>query len=865
MRAPVRPAGARWLARLNWSVAVLLHLALAIAPAGADEHVESAGWSPPSPDRDLSDKLNKACGEGDSDTCGVEAVRRGDHAYVYPAAAPAPMLSLQAACLKAPDAPFVDRGVVRGVPADFQPWLQPVPAAALGTWIAAEGVLRQPNINTITFCGLRLDDVFLLDWSATEARVRFDLVEFAEAARPPLGTVASRGIFSGGLSIDRSTIATDIHLEDGRFGAFVEIERSRFSGPLRAANTRIDGALRLRDNVFEAAVRLEAMGIGGDTIISGNDFPTRVAEQPREPDGTSFSVVRLRELRLGGVLEFVDNKFVPGESPAMSPGRARARSLYIQKSTIQDNDVTVRGNVFAGRVYLIELEGKKVTVSQNVFDELFELSSSNVYSFRSFANQYLGPFSITNNRLDTSLIIDGDSFDRNATRLLDVRSNRVGHDLRFSPRSWPATDSTVDFSFNQIVGPFSFFWPVNDAEKPRVVDCETSALPRRWQGTINFLGTTVETAMRLVESCADPRFTQLQEFTAPVESSQNGGGHPLPSRSATNSHCPSGGSEPATELDLTLVEVGVLQLDLAPHCQYAWRGQGLTFRYFGAPFSSDIYVVNGNSSLVGYDEERAIGHLIAWLDDVQGPASEIYFFVSDYLRSRGLLNESRDWLENAKRAIYQPQADEPLLQRLADGVVYAALWPAGFGAKPERVIWCMVVLWLVGYGVYTLHYRGWINGAGVFWHRLRHPAPADIYRLPDRDAPAGDGLAEGPMAPPAAPSIFVEPGRVVAAGWAALRDYRQAWERERRDLASAAPALDGNRTNKLGFVTTSADRTARRFSLWSYSLDVTLPILSLGRFGTYSADNALVRGFSYLHHILGWWLGALFIGALTIL
>ncbi len=106
---------------------------------------------------------------------------------------------------------------------------------------------------------------------------------------------------------------------------------------------------------------------------------------------------------------------------------------------------------------------------------------------------------------------------------------------------------------------------------------------------------------------------------------------------------------------------------------------------------------------------------------------------------------------------------------------------------------------------------------------------------------------------------------VVRAAAAEARDEQLDWKKRRLALARFGPPRDSNLTNKLGFVTTSSDRTARRFSLWTYALDVTLPIIPLGRFGVYSPDNAFVRGYSYFHHILGWWLGALFIGALTIL
>ncbi len=714
-----------------WLIAIAIIGPLGGGQARGHGHV-GPSWPPPLHELKLTRELNEACRRLPSRSCGVRAVLRNDHVYVYPERQPAHRDRWDAACLRAP---HLDGGFRPGIPVHLEPHLQHLPSSVLATWVAANGSLSGPAFHTVTFCGFRLDDVLMLDWSATEARVRFDLVEFAGASLPPLGTIASRGQFSGGLSVDRSTILEDLVVEDGHFGAFVEIERSLFHGTLRAKNTRIEGALRLRHNKFETAVRLEALSVDGDTIISNNRFPSHLRDRPSEPDGTSFSVVRLRELRLGGVLEVVENWFLP----AMRRGAQPTRSLYLQKSTIRDNDVTIHRNVFAGQVYLIELEGKKITVSQNIFDHFFELSSSNVYSFRSFGNRYLGPFSITSNRIESSLLIDADVFDETATRLLDVRHNRVGHDLRFAPKSWPAANYTVDLGFNDVVGPFSFYWPLKNADGRGVVSCDPSknaavAEAPRWRGEINLIGTKVATSMWLVERCLSATDGMLVPITQPQAS--NGG------RNAGDS------AEPATIVDLTLVETGVLYLDLPANGLYAWRGKGLSFGFFGAPNQGAIGFVNGDA-VSGVPEDAAIKHLEVWLDHLERLDPEVLFYVSDYLRSRGQLNASRDWLEKAKRVNYRPDADDPRLQRVADRVVYAALWPACFGAKPERVIWCMLLLWLFGTVFYNLHHRGWINAAATFLRRLRDPLPPGlVYHQPEGDTESGPELRENPRAGP---------------------------------------------------------------------------------------------------------------------
>jgi hypothetical protein len=774
-------------------------------------------WMSPPVAETLTAELNAACGSMADGGCGVAAVLRNDHAYVYPTSAPAGVpaeraVDWAAACLRAP---YLDRRVVRGVPGQYEAALLPLDPAALAAWVAAEGPLTRQPLHTVTFCGFSIGDVLMLDWSATDARVRFDLVQFNEARRPPLGIIASRGLFSGGLSIDRSTIDTDLELRDGRFGAFVEIERSRFRGALRAENTQITGALRLRDNVFEATLRLQALVVGGDTIISGNSFPSVIAAQPREPDGTSFSIVRLRELRLGGVLELVDNAFdMALDGPA-------ARSLYIQKSTIRDNDVTIHRNAFAGRVYLIELEGKKVTVSQNAFAEFFELSSSNVYSFRSFANHYLGPFSITNNRVESSLIIDSDLFDRQQTRLLDVRGNQVGHDLRFAPKSWPAEGYTVDFSFNDVVGPFSFYWPLMNADRRGLVGCEgpsdAMAAPiGRWQGELNLVGTKVATAMRIVEGC----LWDLNGMVAPLDD---------PPPAAGIAAAAAGDTERRpTMVDLTLVETGVLRLDLPATGAYAWRGKGLAFKFFGDSNQGTVARVNGGER-AGQSEATANDQLVAWLAQLERPDPEVYFAVADYLRGRGEIDRSRDWLARGRSIDFGPENCSGTVDCARGWVTKAVLFPSDFGTRPELVILWLAGLWLVMSIVYWLHHRGWL--------------------LRSRD----DGV----------------PAAAVAAPGLALREAPEPFlgrpQLEAPLLGGATPTAGAVArdfpTAVAGFVAHKEEYAGRSFSLGIYSLDVTLPVISLDHFGVFTPTSHFVRVLSNVHHVAGWWLVTLFFGA----
>jgi hypothetical protein len=744
-----------------------------------------AGPSAARTDAVLSDRAPGAlCEAAEAADCDVTYSAIGDHYYVYPAAP-----SVWGRSCRNPDIPGDF-----GIPAALARDLLELEKGDLQDWVAAGGALDREFIRTITFCGFAVTDILDLDWSATNARIRFYLTTLrrehgisasqdpeAEDIEQPHGIFPSRGIFSSGLTIDRSVLPDGTGIDDARFGAFVEIERSLILQPLSARNTTVAGALRLRNNEFADRLRLEAFEVAGDTIVSGNSFPAAIPGPRVERDGTAASIVRLRELRLRGVLHFSNNRFRRPPDlhrPIVSDNSSIvSRSLYLQKSIIDENDITIVDNYFHDHVYLIDLIGRRLSISNNVVNGILQISGNDFFSLRTFSNVFYSFFQIMNNQYASSLIIDRDEFGAN-TRRIDIVGNHVGQDMRFAPRVPPPQGSTVSLAHNRVVGPADLYWPSramrgdpvrNDRRcevlLPQAGDAAADSSLVRWRGMIDFTGSHFASHLQFAESCESAGIPMqpipLQYDLADLQKWQN------------EPKC-SGRRELGMVdesyfvfLNFSQTRIAMLDLRVPPtDCHYFWRAVGQQFEFFGTNAEDQIAQIQNGESIqqFGYTQRTAIDLLKAWILNLDIDDPGVFIFISEYLKDRGDLNGSRNWLEVAKRETYKPNGEDPLWRRAADRVVYGALWPAGFGAKPERAIWFMFVLWIVCTAVYTLHHRGWINAAATFLHLLRDPLPSGlVYHQPGGAAGSGPGLGESPRAGPPAPSIFVEPGQVIRA------------------------------------------------------------------------------------------------------
>lgn len=784
---------------------------------------------------------------GESD-CDVWLEVRGDHAYVMPSVGWKPVcVAPQRRTIWQPTAltenaaqayhPLFQK-VVPDNPHDLSANVpHDLPADVLQAWISADTPLADDTVETITFCGYAIESAFLLDWSAITARLRFDLVTMRQAEYLPPGTVASRGVFESGLTISRSVIENDLIIQDASFGSYLELQENRIKSSISIKNSRFAGAARFRNNFFHGRLRIEGVEIAGDTLISGNSFPSIVEEKQAvdsvgdsvkdvEPetefDGSSRSVVRLRETRFGGVLNINENVLrATTDTPQ--------RSLYIQKSIISDNDLTIYDNSFTGQVFITEVEANRLTVSSNKLDGFLSVSASQFYSARTFQNQINGPFQISNNDVRSMLYMDRDVL-VDGTGFLEVRANQVGREISFAPASWPRPGISVDLSFNTINGSFSVFWPVKNKHTGRMLQCsdfvsDAGQWPasfefERWKGELALVGSAVRGSLWLAESCASsvaPMRPLIDEMAIGSDESRLGrrtgsdvsgrlamkaSGFPAVRCSASN----------YSFLDFKEVEAGFLRLSLPPD-PYCWRGKGLQFGYFGPPIQGTrekLESTNGSQGpIVGGPEQRQIEDLYDWLERLEVKDPEVYFAAADYLRDRGYLDKSREWVEEGRRVEFGTEKCGDNIECILASLRHVFFFPSGYNTSPERAALFIVCLWFSMALVYWLYHRGC------------------VWLLPSRS----EGLVSGHSPDEVATTAFKLRKPI---------DYDTKVE---------------------GFVAHEPEYAYRSFSLLGYSLDVTLPLVSLGLYRTFTPTSGVVRGVSLVHHIVGFWFVTAFLSA----
>jgi hypothetical protein len=277
--------------------------------------------------------------------------------------------------------------------------------------------------------------------------------------------------------------------------------------------------------------------------------------------------------------------------------------------------------------------------------------------------------------------------------------------------------------------------------------------------------------------------------------------------------CRDGGVGPVRLINLTNATIDILAWNFPIRCDVQWDGAGLAYAYWGDP---DL---KGGVAPLRTDADF-IEALKAWRFTMQEANSEALDFMAGYLRSRGRFSDSRDLQEEAKEVNYRPQTATDL----GGWAVYALLLPTGFGVKPELALLWLFVGWLIGGAVYYGYRR---RSQTLGW-----PPPAE-------------------REPAAMPLLREE-----AAGFRSLAAAEQS---------SGAADLSEQPTLVPGFMQYQRDRRPADFSVWAFSADAVLPVINLHAYTEYYPRNQAVRVFSFVQHIVGWWMLSVFLASATIL
>ncbi|HSA82490.1 MAG TPA: hypothetical protein VLE23_16865 [Geminicoccaceae bacterium] len=734
------------------------------------------------------------------------------------------------------------------------PWLialGPIPALAQGALVdAIVGDRLKPPFTSLDTClefvkggsaeaaappaGRLICDRLDRVWQdPTGAKTAGDNPLRIDFGAPPLGAQAetAQGAVGGALL--------------ARILAIPQLLPPRLSGGLVLENLIVTGTLELADIAVDLPVALRrARFRPADTILLEDHF----APIAIRLDGVDFAhALEIRESDIAGHLLIDDSTFGGGLTLADVVISSRATSGSPRASSYLGDTpaLRVRHSIFEADLSLANVlifnplsrrgwAGRSatfhdVTVTPGLeLRELyaegdFQIGKSELGTVTLQGFQLKGSFFFEHNSMTRLEIADGDFHDApyiNQNRVLqsvaihrigirlgseeyvpEIAVNQIGGSFMLAPAVLNDNVSRLDLTYNRVDGLASIVPP---KESTAEIDLSNAEMPTRLELGKSYWSLPCSEKRKLYnpDDSEDPCETEEAE----------GGSVNLTNASLNNTTedsedpCEAAEEDEGRLINLTNASIDILAWNFPIDCKVRWDGAGLSYAYWGDP---DL-----KGAEAGRTDEDFIESLKRWRFAMQEPNSEALGFMSTYLHSRGRFSDSRDLQEEAKEVNYRP----PQLLDLG-WVVYALLWPTGFGVKPELALFWLFIGWLVGGAVYAI-YRWRAGNAG--WPPL---APPGLREAPASYVASAD---EGRITP-ATLEITEQPSMVA------------------------------------GFMQYQRDRRPADFSVWAFSADAVLPVINLHAYTEYYPRNRAVRAFSFVQHIVGWWMLSIFLASATIL
>lgn len=345
-------------------------------------------------------------------------------------------------------------------------------------------------------------------------------------------------------------------------------------------------------------------------------------------------------------------------------------------------------------------------------------------------------------------------------------------------------------------------------------------------------------------------------------------------------------------------------------CHVRWTGKGMVIGLWGMP--NESYSLNGEVTATaggapsGPDEDRglnAIDLVKRWRFLLAENDADALGAVSTYLKQHGEYTDSRSISEEAKRLNYAPKSCRPsdlflyclirypwrdgdqFWENLARAATLLFLAPGGYGAAPERALFCLFIGALFSFGVYQTY-------VWLVWRRYES-ALASILAFVERLYGEHGGLSYGtgvlrPIDISARMKIAIEqrkaghdPQRWTPDNIVRFEDIHvdlqttcafiasQSRECEiplavHRDFEALREAAIG--TSKVcGFSLFEFTQKPGRFTVFRYSVDAMLPVIDLHAYSRYYPEAMWMRAFAVTQHIIGWWWLTVFLASAAIL
>lgn len=481
--------------------------------------------------------------------------------------------------------------------------------------------------------------------------------------------------------------------------------------------------------------------------------------------------IQLLDTKIGGNLEIVNNDF------ALSPPGGYFRTLnHDAMNSLEVRQVKISGD--------FEIIGNKFPREVNVYG-----SQSSEFHF--INNRYQGgiqfnqnfgrsaqlvtqypialPMRIQDNQFDSRFFIQAASIHTGRSDEAYINQNRIGGNfyIRLAVQGGVLSGdvSTIDASYNTVDGAMEVILPrtVADAEGHRTQ-------------VMSLSGTRVGGKLTLAADA-----------------------------------CPDGASaRSALEVELGYIDVSGLMWAVPDECEVSWIGKGIEFREWVPNASSDPELDGGASRIVH------------WIRDQGRRDPEMLHYVGNYLLAKGYTDQARDMLEDAKAMHYRPEIwgnGDPTKQTngfgaLLDVVTWVYLYPTGYGAKPERALVVLFIVWVFSLGIYMLYLL--------------------LCKAKDNRKDTASQNSSGII------------GSIV----------------ERFGVAKTG---EEGESMKLGFWQFDAQKMPKDFSIWVYTTDAMLPFINLHAYDAFYPVGRIPKFVAGMQHFIGWWMFTSFVASAAVL
>jgi hypothetical protein len=640
-------------------------------------------------------------------------------------------------------------------------------------------------------------------------------------------------------------------------------------GTLEIRNLRLQGRVKLENTTFTRALSFDEAHFSGDDDGCGRKNGIMIASSH------FHKPVHLSRVSGCGGLIFVSSHFggglLFGDANSFQRGRFTLNHSRVDRGFFLYN-MRVGGISIA----LSTIDVVNIVAAE--FAHAFEFRDSEVFSLSVYQTKLPERVTFRGNRVRDSARLSELSLGipptaGEAARVLYVADNSVAGRLvigvldHFKPAAPPAISPdrapfALQLHHNQVGGSADVF-----------VEEDLPA-------TIDLRGSKFASELVLTRACMAG--DQQDEAATPSSCQQRCGfGAHESGFCAVDPDLPRSAPEEASlKVELAAAEIGSLVWNLRGG-NVKWSGPGLRYAY--------------------WDPERRYGErpfqmrdpdtnpMEEWLQQLDTGTDKVdpLTFASEYLREHGFVAEAARTRQKALESNHRnrvkaefdklagadkspeiiksnadknpPEKTNSIIAGLAEAalqsvaflgsvILYMALAPVGWGARPEWALLGMAALVLVFWMIYLLHsWRSKRRWPRENWHSWQVELPR-MHVREVFDIVNGQDAAISAQLPP--------PPAVLRASVSLAQEDPPAYSR--------VP----------GFNQYNSTFPPRQFSLFLFSLDATLPVISLHHFDRYypttidedlhEKPHQVVRHLTIIQHGLGWWFSTVFVASMFI-